>query len=86
MESNLNQARARAHALLDLLRVDQLDAVSSLLEVMIEPLAVSLASAPEEDEAVSPGTARAIDRARASLARGERIPHEEVLREFGLSH
>jgi hypothetical protein len=25
-----------------------------------------------------------VDRARASLARGEGIPHEEILREFGL--
>jgi hypothetical protein len=27
----------------------------------------------------------AIDRARASLARGEGIPHEDILREFGLA-
>jgi hypothetical protein len=27
----------------------------------------------------------ALDRARESLARGEGIPHEEILREFGLS-
>ena len=26
-----------------------------------------------------------LDRARASLARGEGIPHEEILREFGLT-
>jgi len=29
-------------------------------------------------------SAAAIDRARASLARGEGISHEEILREFGL--
>jgi hypothetical protein len=29
-------------------------------------------------------SAQALDRARASLARGEGIPHEEILREFGL--
>jgi hypothetical protein len=27
----------------------------------------------------------ALEHARASLARGEGIPHEEILREFGLS-
>jgi hypothetical protein len=31
-----------------------------------------------------PGTAAAIDRARTSPARGEGIPHEDILREFGL--
>lgn len=29
--------------------------------------------------------AAALDRARASLARGEGIPHEEIAREFGLN-
>ena len=29
--------------------------------------------------------AAALGRARASLARGEGVPHEEILREFGLN-
>jgi hypothetical protein len=29
-------------------------------------------------------TAVAIERSRAAVARGEGIPHEEILREFGL--
>jgi len=37
-----------------------------------------------EEEDLTPDTAAALDRARASLARGEGIPHDEVLREFGL--
>jgi hypothetical protein len=37
-----------------------------------------------EDEDLTPDTAAALDRARASLARGEGVPHDEVLREFGL--
>ena len=32
----------------------------------------------------TPETAAAVDRDRASLARGEGIPHEDILREFGL--
>jgi hypothetical protein len=32
---------------------------------------------------ITPETAQALDRARASLARGEGIPHEEILRECG---
>ena len=85
MEPNLNEDRQQAHALLDLLPAEKLNAVRSLLEVMVEPLARSLALAPVEDEEITPDTGAALDRARASLAGGEGIPHEEILREFGLN-
>jgi hypothetical protein len=85
METELSQRRRRAHELLDRLPPEKLEAVQGLLEVMVEPLSRSLASAPVEDEEITPETAAALDRARASLARGEGIPHDEVLREFGLN-
>lgn len=85
MESNLNEERQQAHALLDMLPPEKLSAVRTLLEVMVEPLARSLASAPVEEEEITPEMAAALERARASLARGEGIPHEEILREFGLT-
>jgi hypothetical protein len=47
-------------------------------------LARSLVLTAVEEEEVAPETAAALERARASLARGEGIPHDEVLREFGL--
>ncbi len=84
METELNQERRQAHALLDALPAEKLNAVRNLLEVMVEPLARSLALAEVEEKDVTPDTAAALDRARASLARGERVPHDEVLREFGL--
>lgn len=84
MEPNLNQERREAHALLDMLPAEKLNAVRSLLEVMVEPLARSLALAAADEEELPPETAAALERARASLARGEGIPHEEILREFGL--
>ncbi len=68
-----------------MLPAEQLNAVRSLLEVMVEPLARSLALAPVDEEEITPETAAALDRARASLVRGEVIPHEEILREFGLT-
>jgi hypothetical protein len=80
----MNNPKERAHALLDLLPEEKLTAVVGLLEVMVEPLSRSLASAPVEDEEITPDTAAAIERARASLARGEGIPHEDVRHEFGL--
>ena len=83
-EANLQSVRREAHLLLDMLPDEKVEAVRSLLEVMVEPLSRSLAMAPVEEEELTPETAAALDRARASLARGEGIPHEEVLREFGL--
>jgi hypothetical protein len=49
---------------------------------MLDPAA--LANSPVEEEEITPETAAALDLARESLARGEGIPHEEMLREFGL--
>ena len=71
MEPNLEQDRRQAHALLDALPDEKLNAVRSLLEVMVEPLARSLGLAEVEEEVLAPDTAAALDRARASLARGE---------------
>ena len=84
MEQNLDQDRRQAHALLDALPAEKLNAVRSLLEVMVEPLARSLALAEVEEEELTSDTAAALDHARATLACGEGIPHEEILREFGL--
>jgi hypothetical protein len=69
---------------LDVLPEEKLVVVKSLLEVMVEPLSRSLATAPVEDEEITAETAAALDRARASLARGEGVSHDEMLREFGL--
>ena len=88
MEPDLTQERRQAHALLDLLPPDKLSAVRSLLEVMVDPedpLARSLADAPVETEPISAEEAATLDEAHAAIARGEGIPHEEILREFGLA-
>jgi hypothetical protein len=85
MEPGVNEERQQVHALLDILPAEKLNAVRGLLEVMVEPLARSLALASVEEEEIAPDAAAALDRARASLARGAGIPHEEILREFGLN-
>jgi len=82
MALNLQQERQQAHALLDLLPPAQLGAVRNLLEAMVPTFEQALAAAPLDEEEVGIDTAAAIDKARASLARGEGIPHEEILREF----
>ncbi len=72
--------KQQAHELLEQLDAGQLAAVVHLLQVMTDPFA----SAAVEQEELAPETAAAIEHGRASLARGEGITHEAVLREFGL--
>ncbi len=79
----MSNPKEHAHALLDMLPEEKLTAVVGLLEVMVEPLSRSLASAPLEEEEITPDTAAALERARAPLARGEGILHEDLQREFG---
>jgi hypothetical protein len=77
--------KQHAHELIDRMAPGQVAAVVGLLEIILDPFARALASAPYDDETVSEGEAREVDEAKASLARGEGIPHEEVLAEFGLT-
>jgi len=84
MELDLAEQRQQAHSLLDVLPEEKLSAVRGLLDVLVEPLSRSLALAPTEDEELTPETSAALAKSRASLARGEGVSHEEVLREFGL--
>lgn len=84
MGLDLAEQRQQAHSLLDSLPEEKLSAVRGLLDVLVEPLSRSLALAPFEDEELNPETSAALAESRASLAGGQGIPHEEVLREFGL--
>jgi hypothetical protein len=79
----MTDTKRRAYELIDQLGPAQLSAVVGLLEIMLDP--ASLATAHEESEEITSETAAALDHARASLARGEGIPHEEIRREFGLN-
>ena len=83
MTHDIGNEKKQAHELIERLPPTQLSAVVGLLEAMLDP--VALANAPAEEEEITPETASALNRARESLARGEGIPHEEILREFGLS-
>jgi hypothetical protein len=88
MDQGGNMDRQQAHQLLDRLSPAQFTAVAQLLEVLAtgpEPLLRSLSQAPVEDDEITPETAAALERSRASLARGEGMPHDEILREFGLT-
>ena len=77
--------RQHAHELIDRMAPGQVSAVVGLLEIMLDPLAHTPASAPYDDEPVSQDEAREVEASKAALARGEGIPHEKILAEFGLS-
>jgi hypothetical protein len=77
--------KQHAHELIERLAPSQVPAAVGMLERLLDPVARAIANAPIDDEPVSADEARELEEARASLARGEGIPHEEVLAEFGLT-
>lgn len=79
--------KQHAHALLDRVPPDQMDAAVRFLEfLLLDPVARAAATAPVDDEPVTEEDSRLILDGKAALARGERgIPMEEVLAEFGLT-
>lgn len=79
------QERQQAHAYLDRLPPEQLSAVRSLLETMLDPVSRALANAPTEDEEISAEEERAVAESQEWLKHNKPIPHEEVLAEFGLT-
>src|ERR1700733_7447761 len=79
------QERQKAHAYLDRLPPEQLSAVRSLLEAMLDPASRGLANAPIENEEIGAEEERAVAEAREWLKHNQPIPHEEVLAELGLA-
>jgi hypothetical protein len=86
MASDPANEKQHAHQLVDQLNTDQLSAVVGLLEVMLDPVGRKLANAPVDDEPESKQERQAVREAKEWLERrgGKGIPHEEVVREFGL--
>src|ERR1700733_14957303 len=85
MANGSSDEKQHAHELIDRMAPGQVAAVVSLLEIMLDPLARTLASAPYDDEPVSPDEAREAEAAKAPLPRGEGVPHEKILADFGLT-
>jgi hypothetical protein len=87
MAHAVTNPKQQAHELIDRLSTGQVFAVVGLLEAMLDPVDRAIANAPFEDEEISEEETRAVAASKAWLAEhpGEGIPHEEILREFGLS-
>jgi len=85
MAHTASDTKQHAHELIDRLAPGQVSAVVGLLEIMLDPVARSIANAPCEDEPISEEETRAAATSKAWLKNNEPIPNEEVLAEFGLS-
>ena len=83
----MSDNRRHVHALLDQLDPGQLAAVGQLLEVMTDSVARKLAAAPMDDEPETEEERRAVEQSKEWLRQrgGKGIPHEEVLRDLGLT-
>ena len=86
METDLANEKHHAHELVDRLDPSQLSALVGLLEVMLDPVSGKLANAPIDDEPETEQERHAVQEAKDWLHKrgGKGIPHDEVLREFGL--
>lgn len=83
----MKNERHHAHELIEQLPPHQLSAVVGLLEAMIDPVARKLAAAPIDDEPETDEEHREVEQAKEWLRQrgGKGIPHEEVLKDFGLT-
>jgi hypothetical protein len=64
---------------------EQVPTAMKMLEALIvDPLWLALASAPMDDEELTPEAAAAILEAEQGVGHREATSHEEILREFGL--
>ena len=74
--------RRELHELLDHIPEDKVTTARRLLCTLVDPVALSLLSAPFDDEPETDEERATVEAARREPGPG--TPHEEVLREFGL--
>jgi hypothetical protein len=74
--------REELHKIVDHIPETDVATVRKFLRSLVDPVELSLLSAPVDDEPESEAEREAVERARREPGRG--TPHEDVLREFGL--
>ena len=79
---NADPIRRELHALLDHLPPSNVTKARTFLRSLVDPVSLSLLSAPEDDEPETDAERAAVESARRETGPG--TPHEEVLREYGL--
>jgi hypothetical protein len=74
--------REQPHILLDHIPDSDVPTARKFLQSLVDPVELSLITAPLDDEPETEGKRIAVEAARREAGPG--TPHEEVLREFGL--
>ncbi len=85
MANGSTDEKQHAHELIDRMAPGQVAAVVGLLEIILDPLARTLASAPYDDEPVSAEEEKALAEAGQWSKHNKAIPHECVLAELGIT-
>ncbi len=74
--------RRELHALVDHIPASDVPTARKILRALMDPVELSLLTAPLDDEPETDEERAAVEKALAEAGPG--TPHEEVLREFGL--
>jgi hypothetical protein len=81
----MSDPKEHAHELIERMAPGQVEVVVGLLELILDPVARSLAKAPFEDEPISEEENLTVAASKAWLKNNQPIPNENILSEFGLS-
>jgi hypothetical protein len=85
MADDCDYGKQELHQLIDQLPAEQVTAALRYMQYLCtDPVLLSLLYAPPDDEAYTEGQRERDAEAEASIARGDGVSHEEILREFGL--
>jgi len=82
LEAEPNTVRHELHILLDHIPDNDVLTARKFLRSLVDPVELSLLTAPLDDEPETDKERSAVEAARSEPGPG--TPHEEVLREFGL--
>lgn len=86
MAASTDSDRAELHELLDHIPLSDVPTARKFLQTLVNPVWLAMLMAPPEDEPLSETEKAALEAADQREQRGESlIPHEEILREFGLT-
>jgi hypothetical protein len=85
MSAESRPEKQQLHELVEKLPDEQLSSALRYLNFLCaDEVLLSLLNAPKDDEPYTDGQRKRDGEAEASIARGEGISHEEILREHGL--
>lgn len=83
--AGITTVREELHILLDHIPDRDVLTARKILRSLVDPVALALLGAPPDDEPLSSHENSALEAAELRERRGEPlVPHEEILREFGL--